>query len=117
MNKINRVRNNPMLPKRVAQSQTVGKNIPHDDGTKSRCKLVTTMTNLSIHIPRLIANATKKSATRFRRMRADQSACGTNTLKNISAQKIQPYGPNARLVIMYGTKMSPLYQDMNASMK
>ena len=106
-----------MLPNSVAQSQMVGKNIPHDDGTKSRCKLVITITNRSSHIPRLIDNATRNSAMRLRRTRADQSACGMTTFTNISSQKIQPYGPSTRLVIMYWSKMSPLYHDMKASMK
>src|SRR6266567_3614097 len=117
MNKNNRVRNNPTLPKSVAQSQTVGKNMPQADGTKSRCKLVTMMTNRSSHMPRFTDSATMKRVSGLRRMRVDQSACGTSTLKNISAQNIQPYGPKARLVIMYSSKMSPLYHDMNASMK
>src|SRR6202012_4090502 len=41
------VRNNPMLPKKVAQSQTVGLYMPHAEGVKSRCKLTTTITNRS----------------------------------------------------------------------
>src|SRR5439155_3005785 len=115
MNKNSSVRNKPTLPNNVAQSQMVGKNIPHDDGTKSRCKLVMTITKRSSHIPRLMDNATRNSAMRLRRTRADQSACGISTFTSISSQKIQPYGPNARLVIMYCSKMSPLYHDIKAS--
>src|SRR5438874_8285499 len=89
MNKNNSVRNNPMLPKSVAQSQTVGKNIPHDDGTKSRCKLVITITNRSVHMPRSMQSATPRSVTGLRRIHGDHRACGTSTLKNMIAQKIQ----------------------------
>src|SRR5690349_6458331 len=111
------VRNRPTLPNKVIQSQRVGKNIAHVDGVKSRFKLVITITKRSIHIPILMKNATTKSVTGFRRTVADQSACGTSTLQTINTQKTHPYGPNARLNIMYRSKMSPLYHAMNASMK
>src|SRR5256714_10296555 len=89
MNKNNSVRNSSMLPKSVAQSQIVGKNMPHADGRKSRCKLVTTITNRSVHIPRSMQSATPRSVTALRRIHGDHRACGTSTLKNMSAQNIQ----------------------------
>src|SRR5437870_2193624 len=58
------VRNNPTLPRSVAQSQIVGKYMRQAEGTKSRCKLVTMMTKRSSHMPRLIDNAIRNSATR-----------------------------------------------------
>src|SRR5665213_2515309 len=115
-NKIISVKNNPTLPASVAQSQNVGRYIPQADGVKSRCKLTTTMTKRSTHIPALMPSATKNSASGCVRTRRIQSSCGIKTLRSISAQKIQPYGPNARLAIMYCSKISPLYHDMNASM-
>ncbi len=106
-----------MLPKNVAQSQKVGVNMLHDDGTKSRCRLVMTMTKRSSHMPTFTASATRNSATRLVRTRRDQSACGTITLNSINPQNTQPYGPKARLAIMYCSKMSSLYHAMNASIR
>src|SRR6266566_3518014 len=44
MNRNTRERKSPIVPIKVAQSHTVPAYMPHDDGRKSRCKLVTTMT-------------------------------------------------------------------------
>ena len=51
------------------------------------------------------------------RTRRNQSACGMRTLNNIKPQKLQAYGPNMRFIIMYCSKISPLYHDMNPSIK
>src|SRR5579872_565956 len=52
--RISNGRNSPIEPANVAQSQNDGLYIPHEDGRKSRCKLVTTIINRSSHIPILI---------------------------------------------------------------
>src|ERR1700730_10200665 len=46
-----RVTNIPMVPTKVAQSQKVGLYRPQAEGTKSRVRLITTITNRSSHIP------------------------------------------------------------------
>src|SRR5207244_13086494 len=43
--------NRPIVPRNVDQSQNVGWYIPHDEGRKSRCRLVTMMMNRSSHMP------------------------------------------------------------------
>src|SRR5437899_10613376 len=116
MNSSIKVRNSPMLPSRVAQSQNVGMYIFQLEGTKSRAKLVTTMTNRSTHIPTLAESATRNSAISFVRIFRDHSSCGSTQLSVINTQNTQPYGPKARLRIIDISKTSPLYQAMNASM-
>src|SRR5438045_1794639 len=111
-----KVRNKPMLPIRVAQSQTVGTYSLQLEGTKSRAKLVITMTNRSTHIPTFTERATKNSARVLVRTLGHQSNCGMTQLRAIKPQKIQPYGPKARFFIMDCSNTSPLYQAINASM-
>ena len=50
--KIN-VKKNPIVPTNIDQSKIVGEYIAHEDGRKSRCRLVTIMTKRSSHIPTL----------------------------------------------------------------
>src|SRR5689334_17530999 len=100
MNRNCRVRKRPTLPSNVAQSQIVGTYMAQLEGTKSRCKLVTTMTNRSTHIPRFTERATRKRASSWVRTRLDQSNCGTIQFRVIKPQKTQPYGPKARFHIM-----------------
>src|SRR4051812_597738 len=116
MNKKISVRNRPIVPSNIAQSHRVGMNIPQLDGAKSRCKLVITMTNRSTHIPTFTDAATKNKCIGRVRTSLDQSACGTRTFRNIRHQNIQPYGPKARLYIMYLSNTSPLYHAVKASM-
>ena len=40
-NRNSSVRNSPIVPTNVDQSQNVGAHMPHDEGRKSRCRLVT----------------------------------------------------------------------------
>src|SRR5947208_13367481 len=89
-------RNKPRLPKNAAQSQKVGTYNAQLEGTKSRCRLVATITNRSTHIPRFADNATKKSSQGVVRIFRDQSNCGITQLSAIKVQKTQPYGPKAR---------------------
>src|SRR4029079_11090561 len=42
MNRKSSEKNSPSVPMKVAQSQIVPEYIPHEDGRKSRCRLVTT---------------------------------------------------------------------------
>ena len=42
-----------MVPRKVDMSQNVRWYMPHDDGRKSRCRLVTMMTKRSSHMPTL----------------------------------------------------------------
>src|SRR5262249_17949204 len=44
MNNSRRVKNRAIVPRNVVQAQTVGEYMPQDDGKKSRCRLVMTMT-------------------------------------------------------------------------
>src|SRR5919199_612034 len=61
MNKNKSVKNKPMVPKNIEKSKIVGRYMPHEEGTKSRCRLVTMMTNRSNHMPTLTNIATPKS--------------------------------------------------------
>src|SRR5262245_16148969 len=65
-----RVTNNPMVPMKVDQSQKVGRYMPHADGMKSRCKLVTMIMKRSSHIPMLtISDKTNRVGTLLRTLR------------------------------------------------
>src|SRR5438132_13331629 len=103
-----------MLPRRVAQSQNVGAYMAQLEGTKSRCRLVKTMTKRSSHMPMFADNATKNRARGLVRILRDQSSCGIAQLSAMRSKKANPYGPKMRFFIMYCSKTSPLYQAMNA---
>src|SRR5207302_10823842 len=79
-------RNNPMVPKYVDQSQNVALNMPHDEGAKSRCRLVTMMMKRSSHMPTLTINAMMNSTTTFVRTRLIHSDCTSTTLHASSPQ-------------------------------
>src|SRR3954471_8622721 len=100
-NRNSKQKNKPIVPMNVAQSQNVGEYMPHEDGRKSRCRLVTTITNRSSHMPTLTTSAMTNSTAGVRRTRRNQSACGMTTLHVISDQYHPAYGPVIRL---YGTK-------------
>src|SRR5262245_34009089 len=99
----------------VDQSQNVGWYIPHDDGRKSRCRLVTMMTNRSSHMPTLMISDRMKSPTTLVRTRFSHNNCGMITLQRRSPQYVHQYGPVARLTGTNISNWSPLYQAMNAS--
>src|SRR6266849_3913302 len=62
-----RVTNMPMVPMNVAQSQNVGLYRPQAEGTKSRVRLMTTMTKRSSHMPIFTTiDMTKRTATLWR---------------------------------------------------
>src|SRR5438270_7605274 len=50
-NKNSSARNRPSVPTKVITSQREGWNMPHDDGRKSRCRLMAMMTKRSSHMP------------------------------------------------------------------
>ena len=86
MNRKNSVRNSPIVPKNVIQSQRVGQNMPQDDGRKSRCRLVTTITKRSSHIPTLTTIAMANSGSGLVRTLLIHRNCGMTMLERISAQ-------------------------------
>ena len=85
-NRNSSARNKPIVPTYRPQSQTVGEYRPHDEGRKSRCSDVTTMTKRSSHMPTLTMSEMMKSSTTFVRIFLIQSSCGVRTLQRISAQ-------------------------------
>src|SRR5581483_6559901 len=72
--------NSPIVPAKVDQSQMVGRYMPQDDGRKSRCRLTTTITKRSSHMPRFTTSETTKSTSALRRSRRDQRNCGAAML-------------------------------------
>src|SRR5258705_417186 len=108
-------RNKPIVPRNVDQSQNVGWYIPHEEGRKSRCRLVTMMTKRSSHMPTFTTSEIMKSNGTLVHTRFSQSACGTATLQKISSQYANAYGPVSRLSGTSPSYLSALYQAMNAS--
>src|ERR1041384_6623458 len=86
MNRNSSAKKNPIVPMNIDQSHCVGWYMPHDDGKKSRCKLVTTMTNRSSHMPMLTMTAMIQRNKRFDRNFLIQSNCGVKPLQKISIQ-------------------------------
>src|SRR4029077_12469244 len=114
-NRNSRDRNSPMVPMNVDQSQNVGAYIPQDEGRKSRCRLVTMMTNRSSHMPTFTMIEMTNSAGTLVRTRLNHRACGVAMLQKIRAQYCSAYGPVIRLIGTTPSYRSPLYQAMNAS--
>src|SRR5262249_38076256 len=85
-NKNSSAKNSPIGPTCVAQSHTVGRYLPQADGRKSRCRLVTTITKRSSHMPTFTTREIRNSVGTLVRTRLNQSACGTRTLQRMSAQ-------------------------------
>src|SRR5437588_140771 len=86
MNKNSNAKKNPIVPMYIAQSHCDGLYMPHDDGRKSRCKLVTTITKRSNHMPMLTTTEISHSHKRFARIFLNHSSCGVRPLQKISAQ-------------------------------
>src|SRR5947209_10521168 len=76
MNRNSRLKKSPIVPRYIDQSQNVGWYMPHDDGRKSLCRLVTTITNRSSHMPMLTTTAISQSRTVFLRKNLNQRSCG-----------------------------------------
>ena len=60
--------------------------MPHDDGRKSRSRLVTTITKRSSHMPTLTTIAITNSMIGLVRTLPDHRNCGETMLQKISAQ-------------------------------
>src|SRR6187397_2859361 len=73
-------RNKPIVPTYKPQSQTVGEYRPHDEGRKSRCSDVTTMTKRSSHMPTLTMSEMMKSSRTFVLIFLIQRNCGMTPL-------------------------------------
>ena len=90
--------------------------MPHDDGRKSRCRLVTMMTYRSSHIPMLTTIEITNSTTGEVRTFLHHSNCGMRPLHvTISDQRTTSTGPVARFQITKRSYSLPLYQATNAS--
>ncbi len=69
---------------KVVKSQNVGLNLPHDEGRKSRCRLVTMITKRSSHMPMFTMSEMTNRIGTLVRTRLNQSTCGVITLQRIS---------------------------------
>src|SRR5579885_2608365 len=116
-NRNSSARNRPIVPTKVPQSQIVGEYMPHDEGRKSRCRLVTTMTKRSSHMPTLTISEMTNSTGTLVRIFLNHSACGIAMLQRISAQYDHQYGPVERLTGTNHSNLSALYQATNASVR
>src|SRR5713101_4638045 len=80
-----RVTNMPIVPMNVAQSQNVALYRPQAEGTKSRVRLMTTMTKRSSHMPIFTTIDMMKRTATLWRILYDQRSCGSRMLHIISA--------------------------------
>src|SRR5438045_1460826 len=80
MNRNNSEKKKPSVPTNMAQSHCVGWYMPHDDGTKSRCRLVTTITNRSSHMPMLTTIEMSQSKSKLPRTFLIHRNCGVTML-------------------------------------
>ena len=76
-----RVKKSPKEPSRMATSTRLGVYIVQELGRKSRCRLETTMTKRSNHIPTFTRIETVSSTGMLRRRRRTQSSWGMATLQ------------------------------------
>src|SRR5687767_451709 len=105
-----------MVPMNIDQSKTVGLYIAHDDGRKSRFKLVTMITNLSSHIPILTTIDIRNSQNALSLNRLNQRNWIEMPLQRIRSQYIYQYGPDQiRLYTMNCSYWLALYQPKKAS--
>src|SRR5262249_4834448 len=74
----------PMVPTKTITSHLVNQYMPHALGIKSRCRLITTITKRSSHIPLLTTTATMKSFQGLERTLLNHSNCGIRMLHRIS---------------------------------
>src|SRR5437016_4144331 len=97
MNRKKSVKKRPRVPTYVDQSQKVGWYMPHDEGRKSRCRLVTTITKRSSHMPTLTNMATMNRPTTPVRTILIQMNWGATMLQTTSAAEQCQEGQNWRL--------------------
>src|SRR5215468_5043663 len=86
MNLMNRKNNNvkkPMVPSRVMMSHLVGQYMPQELGIKSRCRLITTITKRSSHIPHWMTQETRNRPSGDERTLLNHSDCGVMMLQRI----------------------------------
>src|SRR5262249_19917739 len=86
INRNSNAKKNPIVPMNIAQSHWLGEYMPHDDGRKSRWRLVTTMTKRSSHIPILTNTEINHRNKTFPRIFLNHRNCGVRPLQRISAQ-------------------------------
>src|SRR5215510_9945856 len=89
--------------------------MPHDEGRKSRCSDVTTMTKRSSHMPTLTTIATAKRYIGVVRTLRNHNSCGVMMLQKMSVQYMYQYGPCIRFQIMKPSYLFALYQPKKAS--
>src|SRR4029079_10852632 len=98
------------------QSHIDGAYIAHDDGRKSRCRLVTMMTNRSSHMPILTMIEITNSQNGLSLNRLNHKLWIAITLQKIRNQYMNQYGPfQIRLVIMKYSYLLALSQPKYAS--
>src|SRR4029079_11320039 len=107
--------NMPSVPTKVAQSHTVPAYAPHEDGRKSRLRLVTTITKRSSHMPVFTMSEIRKRSGMFVRTFLNHSVCGMTPLQKMSVQYAYQYRPNIRLWIMKPSYSFAAYHPKNAS--
>src|SRR5687767_14532821 len=106
----------PIVPINIDRSITVGEYIAHDDGRKSRFKLVTMITKRSSHIPRLTTSEIMNSQNGLSRNRLNHRSWIDIPLHRISSQYDHQYGPShIRFLTMKTSYWLALYQPKNAS--
>src|SRR5579885_1867075 len=104
-----------MVPANVQISTHVGRKYPHELDRKSRCRLVTIMTNRSNHIPMLVVMEMMNITGIDRRIALIQKSCGINTLQVYIDHAAHQYGPKARFQNVNRSEILPLYQAMKNS--
>src|SRR5204863_5723668 len=90
-NNRNGIMKNPIEPRNVRMSHTVGLNTPYDDGKKSSLKLLVMIMNRSNHMPISTTIETTNSTAWFRRSGRIHSTCGTIVLHVNKNQTIHAY--------------------------
>src|SRR5215470_8559702 len=110
------VKKKPSVPTNIEISNTVGEYMPHDDGRKSRWRLVTMITNLSSHMPMLTMIEITNSQNSLSLNRLNQRSWIDAPLHKSSSQYIYQYGPShMRFLSMNHSNCDAPYQPKNAS--
>src|SRR5947209_6926396 len=86
MNRNSRATKSPIVPANIVQSQMRGAYMPQAEGMKSRCRLTTTITNRSSHMPMFTTRDITNSAGTLVRTFRNHKSCGARMLQAISAQ-------------------------------
>src|SRR5688572_28089050 len=84
---------NPSVPTNIVMSHIDGAYIPHDDGRKSRLRLVIMITKRSSHIPILTITEITNSQNALSRKRLNHNSWIDIPLQRISSQYDHQYGP------------------------